>query len=442
MKIGSVFFVEYKRLGKRIRYGPPATKKFDMQKEPTGQHPYFVPFLHAGTKLRKKLHKVQLEKVNMDGVEPPYLLLCNHNSFYDFYIMTACIAPHTGNYPAAVDDFIGREFWLRNLGGIPKRKFAVDIGIVRTARKIVKKGEMFGLYPEARYSLCGVTEVIPDAVGQLAKFLGVPVVTFKMMGHHIYNPYWNTRMFRWLLPTQAVMTQLFTAEELKNTSAEEVNAKIREALYNDDWRWQSENRVAVKNINRAKGLHNVLYQCPACHTEYEMASKGAKIFCKHCGKRWTLNHFGELNADNGSTEFKFPSDWYKWEREQVKKEVDEGRYHFECDCDVNDLPNADGFIYMGKGKLVHTIDGFSVHGTRKYDGVPFEMVVPALQQYACHIEYKYRFGWKRDCINLNTPDDTWYVFPENCKFSVTKIALATEEIYKKQAALHRNISAK
>ena len=26
-------------------------------------------------------------------------------------------------------------------------------------------------------------------------------------------------------------------------------------------------------------------------------------------------------------------------------------------------------------------------------------------------------------------EDTWYVFPENCDFSVTKVALATEEIF-------------
>ena len=34
-----------------------------------------------------------------------------------------------------------------------------------------------------------------------------------------------------------------------------------------------------------------------------------------------------------------------------------------------------------------------------------------------------------DCIDLNTLEDTWYVFPEHCDFSVTKISLATEEIF-------------
>ena len=34
--------------------------------------------------------------------------------------------------------------------------------------------------------------------------------------------------------------------------------------------------------------------------------------------------------------------------------------------------------------------GFSVKGVRDYDGVPFEMDIPALSQYACHVEFKYR----------------------------------------------------
>ena len=34
-----------------------------------------------------------------------------------------------------------------------------------------------------------------------------------------------------------------------------------------------------------------------------------------------------------------------------------------------------------------------------------------------------------DCVDLNTLTDTFYIYPENCKFSVTKLALATEELW-------------
>ena len=421
----------YKRLSKYVKAGPPATKKFDMQKPSMGQVRYLVPFVWGFSYLRKWLHKGKLTKVRMEGVKPPYILLCNHNSFYDFYIMSAAIAPHRGHFPAAVDDFIGIECMLRRVGGIPKRKYTTDISIVRNARKIVKNGEMYGIYPEARYSLCGKTEVIPESVAQLAKYLGVPVVTLKMSGHHLYNPFWNIKSYRFFFPVEATMTQIYTADEIKQASVEEIDAKINEYLYNDDFKWQSKNRIPLKHKKRAEGLHNILYQCPHCMTEHQMSSKGAQVFCNACGKSWTLNYYGVLEADSGETEFKFPTDWYDWEREQVRKEIEEGKYYFESDCIVNDLPNSKGFIRLGKGKVVHDINGFSGKGVRDYDGEPFEMVIPAADQYACHVEFKYRYGAYKDCIDLNTLDDTWYVFPDSKEYSGTKVSLATEEIYKK-----------
>ena len=68
------------------------------------------------------------------------------------------------------------------------------------------------------------------------------------------------------------------------------------------------------------------------------------------------------------------------------------------------------------------------------DGDPFgnDWPVPAL--YSCHIEYDYlgRYG---DCVDLNTLEDTWYIYPKGNEFSVTKFALATEELWKKQKGL-------
>ena len=32
-------------------------------------------------------------------------------------------------------------------------------------------------------------------------------------------------------------------------------------------------------------------------------------------------------------------------------------------------------------------------------------------------------------MDLNTLEDTWYIYPHDCEFSVTKMALATEELY-------------
>ena len=86
----------------------------------------------------------------------------------------------------------------------------------------------------------------------------------------------------------------------------------------------------------------------------------------------------------------------------------------------------DRYIHMGKAKLVHDMSGFRLTGC--FEGESYDIKWPASELYSCHIEYEYlgKFG---DCVDLNTLDNTYYIYPEDCEFSVTKFALATEELY-------------
>ena len=159
-----------------------------------------------------------------------------------------------------------------------------------------------------------------------------------------------------------------------------------------------------------------------------MNSKGTKLFCESCGKSWTMSELGELSADEGETEFSHIPDWYEWERANVKKEVEEGTYSSGVlPVTVDTLPNAKKFIRLGEGTMVHDISGFTVRGTDA-DGDPFEMIKSVPSLYSCHIEYEY-LGKYGDCVDLNTLEDTWYIYPHGSDFSVTKMALATEELY-------------
>ena len=70
--------------------------------------------------------------------------------------------------------------------------------------------------------------------------------------------------------------------------------------------------------------------------------------------------------------------------------------------------------------------GFRLDGT--WEGEDYHVEIPAPELYSVHIEYEY-LGKYGDCVDLTTLDDTLYCYPKNCEFSVTKMALATEELY-------------
>ena len=403
-------------------------ERFDMQKPPVKCRWFLLPIIWIACLPGLILHRTRIRKTGMKGLKPPYILLGNHNAFFDMNVSAMATFPHFGNYIVAIDGFIKREWLLRNIGCICKRKFTNDIQLVRHLMTVIKKKGIVAIYPEARYSLCGTTAVLPESLGKLCKMMKVPVVSIICHGHHINHPFWNTRRERKVRPTEAEMQLLFTKEALENLSVDEINEKIVKTFQYDDFRWQKEHQIRVKDKHRAEGLEKILYQCPHCGTEFQMKGEGTHLTCLSCHKIWEMTESGELKALSGVTEYSHIPDWYEWERANVRAEVEAGIYTSGVlPAEVESLPNAKGYIQLGKGTLVHDMQGFRVTVTDK-DGDTQEMVKDVSSLYSCHIEYNYLFK-HGDCVDLNTLEDTWYVYPYDRPFSVTKMALATEELY-------------
>ena len=401
---------------------------FDIAAEPIRSKWYLRPLARLISAPALWSHRTKIQKINVDGLKPPYILLCNHNSFFDFMVAMKVIFPHKANYIVAVDGFVGfpgLKWLMLHLGCIAKRKFTNDVSLVRQIRQIVDNGDIVCFYPEARYSLCGTTAVLPSSLGKLCKMMGVPVATLMCHGHHVDSPAWNKHS-RKIKHTEAEFKLIMTAEQVAEMSVDEINSLIVEEFQYDDYAWQKERGIRTKYKNRAENLHKILYQCPHCGTEFEMSSSGCELHCDHCGKTWTMSEFGELKANEGETEFCHIPDWYEWERLNVRKEIEEGKYTTGLlPVVVRSLPDVKHYL-MGGGMLVHDMDGFHVSGVDK-DGDPFEENIPVPARYSCHVEYNYhKYG---DCLDVSTLNDTWFLAPQKCKFSLTKIALATEELY-------------
>ena len=221
-------------------------------------------------------------------------------------------------------------------------------------------------------------------------------------------------------------------------SVEEINERIRTALTYDDYKYQKENGLLIKEPFRAEGMHKILYQCPACHTEHKMDSKGAEIFCTECGKRWTLREDGYLQANDGVTEFDHVPDWFEWERKNVIREVEEGRYSFTDKVDVFSMPRCSKFEDLGPATLTHDAEnGFVIKG--HYNGQDYIVHRHPLEINSLHVEYDWFRIRRDDCIDVSTEDDSFYCYFHNAKNIVTKLAFATEAIYQMQLNKKRSV---
>ncbi|MDD3424118.1 hypothetical protein [Sphaerochaeta sp.] len=406
-------------------------KRFDMKKKPIRQRHFLRPVTWLLSYPTVWSHRLKINRINMEGIKPPFLLLCTHHAFIDFKVTTAALFPYRANYVVAIDGFLKREWLLRNAGGICKRKFTNDLQLIRQIREVLAVNkDVLALYPEARYTLVGTTAVLPDSLGKMAKLLGVPVVMLNMHGHYLSSPVWNLKDRGSRI--EADYSLLFTKEDLAKSSVSHINAVIRKAFEYDEYRWQKDNKIRISYPKRAEGLHKPLYQCPHCLSEYTTYSEGIHIGCSTCHKKWEMTEYGELRAIQRAddeqllvTEFPHIPDWYEFERKQVRVQIEAGTYCLKTKVHVEALPNAKGYIPLGDALLIHDMQGFKLEGMFGKEG--FLLAKTPLSMYSCHIEYEY-FG-KGDCIDLSTLEDTYYIYPKEQKFSVTKIALATEELF-------------
>ena len=271
-------------------------KRFDMKKPPCRQKLRFLMKFISWFTTRKQGQIIH--KINMEGVKPPYILMGNHNSYYDMMVLEKALLPNRCNYIVAIDGFIKREKLLRSIGGICKRKFTNDINLLRHIKTVLKNGDIMVIYPEARYSLCGTKSIVPKSNAALAKMFKVPLVTLTTHGDHIVEPFYNTKR-RKIKGLEATLECIATKEEVEKLPVEELDRRLQKALEYDDWKWLRESNIVLPATDRAKGLHKVLYQCPHCGAEYEMSSENNQIKCNHCGKTYEMDEKGVLHALEG-----------------------------------------------------------------------------------------------------------------------------------------------
>ena len=322
-----------------------------------------------------------------------------------------------------------RAWLLEWIGAICTRKFTTDLHLVRSIRKVLDRGDVLCMYPEARYSPCGTTSYLPESLGMLVKKCKVPVVAVVHHGNYLHSPFWNFRKKR-KVPLYTTFTKIWDPEDLEKLSVEEINEGLKQALTYDDYKYQKENGILITEPYRAEGLNKILYQCPSCKTEHKMESEGAELFCTECGKRWYLNEDGTLKALEGETEFSHIPDWFEWERSEVRAEIERGEYKFEDDVEVYSLPRCYKYEPLGFGKLTHDPEeGFILTG--HYRDKDYRIQRTPLQTNSLHVEYDFLRIKPFDLVDISTENDSFYCYTTK-KDVITKLAFATEEIYKIQ----------
>lgn len=366
-----------------------------------------------------KCNKINIDKLNK---KEPCLILMNHSSFLDMEIAYSILFNKNFNIVTTTDAFIGKNWLLRQIGCFPTVKFLNDPLLVRNIANVIKKKRSILMFPEAGYTFDGTMTTIPFALAKLVKFLNVPLVTIITQGAHLRQPLFNKLRKRKVKVT-CDYKYVLSKEQINSMSYDEIYDVILKEFSFDNYEYQINNNIIIDEKERADNLNVVLYKCPHCGVEGKMVGHDNILECKHCNIRYELCENGKLNCLNGKTIYDTIPKWYKYQREEVRKEVENNNYLLDTDVDVIVMKDTYSLYEVGSGHLVHNNDGFNL----KLDDGSLDYNYSSKTSYSINSDiYWYQLG---DVICIGDYNIQYYCIPKQ-KDVVAKARLAAEEMYK------------
>ena len=348
-----------------------------------------------------KKQKVNIHDSLMETVETPYIMLVNHESFFDFLFVSQIAHPKNPAY--VMNAYYYNYGIMRKLGPeggmIPKKLFTTDMPFVlRTARTIVK-GYPVIIFPEGRLSPDGRTNfLVPGAA--FYKKLNVDIVLVKITGAYFANPKWRKKRF--ISDIDVTVEKVLKKDELENIPAAELDEIFYKTLYNN----ASENQKTLFPQNdKALGLENVLYRCADCGSLYTTKGIGNDLVCTSCGARHTLNDHYLFDDPIGSI-----ASYYDRIIEMERKDLENLNLHAKVRTKIfncKDRPRKES------GECFMTKDTFRyVSGS-----VSFSVKLNELQAipFSCGEEFE-----------LYHNDELYYFYPESDRQQCARWALISD----------------
>lgn len=332
-----------------------------------------MAFLYFGVRTLLFFGGVKIKKVNKAGkITKPSIVLCNHGSFIDFIYAASLLRKYQPHFITARLYFYNSVlgYLLRKVGAFPKSMFATDIENAKNCLTVLKNQELLVMMPEARLSTTGRFEDIQPATYSFIKKSGVDIYTIKICGDYLANPKWGKGLRRGS-QVEVELELLYTAQQVKDLSLEQIREGVSQRLDYDEFRWLRQRpHIHYRSSHIAEGLENILVVCPVCGRKHTLTTEKNKIACSHCGHLTSMNDRYGFDKD-----FRFSdlTQWYDWQKSLLEAEI-AGNSDYALTSKVElRLPGTGKGLTRHGGEGICTLnrDGLTYAGTK--DGETVEL---------------------------------------------------------------------
>ena len=283
-------------------------------------------------------------KMNVNFIDDPkkekgaYILISNHASRLDYIFTAVPLLPQTLNFVAGYNEFFRSHLHtiFHLLQEIPKKNFTPDMYTVLEIFRVIKSGGRVVLFPEGMSSISGGSQPVALGSGKLLKKLNVPVYVASIKGGYLVSPKYN--LIERPGKVEVSYKKLFSVDDLSRLNADEIQDILNKEIQTNDYLYNETAKNIYKTNEVMKNIEQLLYKCPVCGAEFENESGNNYLVCKKCHNKVEMDNSYALSAVNGKLPFKNPKDWFDYEREEVKKEIQETELYQKNEKEIRFLP--------------------------------------------------------------------------------------------------------
>lgn len=378
--------------------------------------------------LAPKFHPTYHIIDNINDYKGPCFLIYNHQSRMDYIYIAQATYPRPLNFVVGYNEFFRShlQFIFKLIHNIPKKNFNSDVASIRAMNQIIKQNGVVCIAPEGMSSITGHSQPIALGTGKLLKHYHIPVYMVKLKGAFLSNT--KVCLDERYGKVDVTLQRLFDEEQLRNLSVEDIENKINEELWQDDYEWNKKERIKFDmKGNSCSHLHDLCYHCFKCNKDFTMFGEKNKIVCKECGNGATLNEYYDLIPfDDTCIIPESISKWVDEERRLVYHEIQDESFEFKEEVKLGKIPenhylkNQATSEICGEGILTINHEGFFYKGTKDN------------QEFEFKIDYNHlpTLGMPIDVTFFSIYHDGKYydIFPKNAV--VGKILLIVEEMHR------------
>lgn len=290
--------------------------KIKQGKNARATRPGIIVYIILGgiVSLYAKVFKKQQLHRSYTSIKPPFILIGNHSSFFDFIYAIRAFYPRRINFVVARKYFhiCGLRQIMKISHSIPKSLFQNDLSAIRAMFDILKQGGIVGIYPEGQIAAHGISIQNSEAIAKFVKKAGVPLVSILTGGGYFCNPPWTKLQRRGAVKSSISIA--LTAAQVENLGVNEISSVIKQNIFMNNFQWQRANNAKYSGKNLAQGLENLLYICPCCKNEFTISTKGDYVFCENCSASARFCEDGHLLWQDKNY-FNHIGQWYLWQIE-------------------------------------------------------------------------------------------------------------------------------